>query len=60
MDLFMKTMLLVFPYDMSQKICDQHQRWNKMLYLTTKQTPVHYKYTKYVPLKNRKNYKLLK
>jgi hypothetical protein len=61
MDLFIKAMLLVFPYGVSQKLIVQQQLWEKMLYLNLKQKPkrMFYKTKKYVYVP-RKNYKLLK
>jgi len=58
----MKTMLLVFPYGMAQKICVQQRLWDKMLYLTLKQKPIEktfYKYKKYVHVPRKIHRKLL-
>ena len=62
MDLFMKTMMLVFPYGVAQKIYVQNQLWNKMIYLSLKQKPVKppfYKYKKYVQVPRKIHRKLL-
>lgn len=62
MDLFMKTMMLVFPYGMAQKMCRQQQLWDKMLYLSLKQKPIKktfYKYKKYVHVPRKIHRKLL-
>lgn len=62
MDLFMKTMLFVFPYKIAQKMCRQQQLWDKMLYLSLKQKPVKkmfYKTKKYVQIPRKIHRKLL-
>lgn len=64
MDLFMKTMLLVFPYGVAQKMCRQQELWDKMIYLSLKQRPVKkmfYKTKKYEYVQHpRKFHKILR